>query len=191
MTAAKLYRRCMRWGLVTGAVAGSATAAAMGLYGPNLAFALAAVPYGLVTGLIVSLVPTAVASSLVTALLRRRHPHPASARAVERDLAALFCIIVFVLDVTCRRFHSWRRFSLRRGITPTAGSRQRHCCGSVVGGPYVDRPSLAGKLSAPADVSMDARSYRHGKQQPWTGTNARMDPRTSAFASGGPGQPET
>lgn len=89
----------MRWGLVTGAVAGSATAAAMGLYGPNLAFALAAVPYGLVTGLIVSLVPTAIASSLVTALLRRRHPHPASAGAVERDLVALFCIIVFVLDV--------------------------------------------------------------------------------------------
>lgn len=99
MTAAKLYRRCMRWGLVTGAVAGSATAAAMGLYEPNLALALGAAPYGLVTGLVVSLVPTAIGSSLVTALLRRRHPHPASAGAVERDLGALFCIIVFVLDV--------------------------------------------------------------------------------------------
>ncbi len=99
MTAAKLYRRCMRWGLVTGAVAGSATAAAIGLYGGDLAFALGTAPYGLVTGLIVSLVPTAIASSLVTALLRRRHRHPASAEAVERDLAALFCIIVFVLDV--------------------------------------------------------------------------------------------
>ncbi len=99
MTSAKLYRRCLRCGLVTGAVAGSTTGAAIGLYEPDLGFALGGALYGLLTGLVVSLVPTVIAGCLVTALVRQRHPHPASAGAVKRDLGALFCVIVLILDV--------------------------------------------------------------------------------------------
>ncbi len=99
MTTAKLYRRCVRWGLVTGAVAGSATGVAIGLHGLDLDLALGLAVWGFVTGLVFSVVPTVIASSLVTAVVRHRHPHPASAEAVERDLGALFCIIVLVLDV--------------------------------------------------------------------------------------------
>lgn len=99
MTSARLYRRCLRWGLVTGAAAGSATGAVMGLSVPDLGIAVGGALYGLVASLAISLVPTAIAGSLVTALVRQRHPHPTSADAVQRDLGPLFCSIVLVLDV--------------------------------------------------------------------------------------------
>lgn len=109
MTSARLYLRCLGWGLVTGAVAGAVTAGVAGFWagdslgdgsvGAHLGLALVFALYGVVIGTLVAVVPTVLGGLVVATLLPRLHPHPASLDAVRRDLTLFFVIVVALLNV--------------------------------------------------------------------------------------------
>lgn len=107
MTPKRLYLRCLRWGLATGAVAGAGTAAFVGFVaagtlgdgtlGARLSLAFGSALYGVVIGTLVAVVPTALGGLLVVETVQRHHPQPSSREAVERDLGMLFLAIVAFL----------------------------------------------------------------------------------------------
>ncbi|MFN2506132.1 MAG: hypothetical protein ABR540_18265 [Acidimicrobiales bacterium] len=109
LTPARLYQRCVKWGLATGAVAGAVTAAFVGFVagddlgdgtlGARIGLALASALYGLVIGTLVAVVPAAAGGLAVTTLVRWRHPQPSSRRAVERDLTVLFGVVLALLNL--------------------------------------------------------------------------------------------
>ena len=102
----RLFLRCLRWGIATGAATGAAFGALVTLVGsfntepaPALGLTLAGAVAGCVTGAVVALLPTVVGAVLITAVLGRRHPNPAAEADVERDLTGVFGAVVAVLDV--------------------------------------------------------------------------------------------
>lgn len=103
---ARLFVRCLRWGLATGSVTGAVFGAALPLIeslrgdpGLLLVWVLGGVVSGAILGAIVSVIPTLLGGVFVTALLRHRHRHPSSEESVQRDLTAAFGVVVAVLDV--------------------------------------------------------------------------------------------
>ena len=102
----RLFVRCLRWGLATGAATGAVFGGVTSLIGTftsdpgaALGLTLIAVVIGGVAGALVALLPTLIAGLLVTTVLRQRHPHPVSATSVERDLTGVSAAVVAVLDV--------------------------------------------------------------------------------------------
>ena len=102
----RLLVRCLRWGVATGAATGavfggvgSLIGAFTGDPGAALGLTLVGVAIGGVAGAVVALLPTLIGGLLVMAVLRRRHPHPASEASVERDLTGVFAVVVATLDV--------------------------------------------------------------------------------------------
>lgn len=101
----RLFMRCLRWGVATGAVTGAVVGACLPLIGSFrgdtgslLAFMFGGVVYGAVSGAIVALIPTLIGASVVTDLLRQRHPHPSSEESVHSDLTSVFGVMVAVLN---------------------------------------------------------------------------------------------
>jgi hypothetical protein len=109
MGPARLYLRCVRWGLSTGAVAGAGTAAVVGFlagddlgdgtFGARVGLAPASALYGIVIGAVVAIVPTAIGGAVVVAIMASRDPGPASEEAARRDLSLLFLAVIGILDV--------------------------------------------------------------------------------------------
>ncbi len=102
----RLFLRCLRWGIATGAATGAAFGGLLTLIGsfdtepaPALGLTLAGAVAGCVAGAIVALLPTLFGALLITAVLGRRHPSPAAEADVERDLTGVFAAVVAVLDV--------------------------------------------------------------------------------------------
>lgn len=102
----RLFIRCMRWGVATGAVTGAAVGAVVPLFSvlaygaepSQLGLALLGVPFGAIVGAIVSLVPTLVGAGVLTEVLPQRHPHPSSEGEVQGDLTEIFRTVVGLLD---------------------------------------------------------------------------------------------
>ena len=101
----RLFMRCLRWGLATGAVTGAVVGASLPLTGSLrgdtgllLGFMFGGVVYGAVIGAVVALIPTLIGASVVTDLLRQRHPHPSSEESIQSDLNSVFGVVVAVLD---------------------------------------------------------------------------------------------
>jgi hypothetical protein len=101
----RIYLRCLRWGLATGAVTGAVT-------GALLVFASAVrgarwIPddvlfdgvSGAVVGTIVAVIPTLIGAMFVTDLLTRRPPERCAPEDVRRDLTGVFRAVAAVLDV--------------------------------------------------------------------------------------------
>ena len=106
MRASSLYARCLGWGLATGAAAGGGLGAAIGLVAAagGSGSGRAALPFwsfvaGLFYGLAVAVIPSALGAAAAVAVLVRRHPEPASYRAVRRDLAIVSTAVIGVLDL--------------------------------------------------------------------------------------------
>lgn len=102
MTAAGLYFQCVGWGLSTGAAIGGGTGAIAGLFvGPSSGVGLVPLSLGLgaLFGVVIALIPTVVGAGVVTAVIARRHPQPASTEAVHADLVTAFAAVVGVLNV--------------------------------------------------------------------------------------------
>ena len=102
MSGARLYVRCLVWGLATGMAVGGLLGFLVGILlaasaGP--AFAAIALVTGVVYGAFVAVVPTVVGGLVVIVVLLRRHPRPASADAVSRDLGVVFASVVVALDL--------------------------------------------------------------------------------------------
>jgi hypothetical protein len=102
VSAARLYVRCLAWGLATGMVVGGLVGFLVGILlaasaGP--AFAAIAPVTGVVYGALVAVVPTVVGGLVVVAILINRHPRPASADPVHRDLGVVFASVVVALDL--------------------------------------------------------------------------------------------
>ncbi len=102
----RLFMRCLRWGLATGAMTGAAFAASLAVIGSLRGYPgspwglmLGSAVYGAVIGAIVALIPTLIGAAVVTDLLRRRHPHQSSEASVQRDLTGAFAVVVALLDV--------------------------------------------------------------------------------------------
>ena len=102
----RLFIRCLRWGHATGAVTGAVLAASLpvigslrGDPGSPLGLMLGLAVYGAIVGTVVALIPSLIGAAVVTDLLRRRHPHPASEETVQGDLAPVFAGVVAMLDV--------------------------------------------------------------------------------------------
>ena len=101
----RLFMRCLRWGLATGAVTGAVVGASLPLAGSLrgdtgllLGFMFGGVVYGAVIGAVVAVIPSLIGASVVTDLLRQRHPHPSSEESVHSDLTSVFGVVVAVLD---------------------------------------------------------------------------------------------
>lgn len=98
----RLFLRCLRWGIATGAVTGAAVGAAIGAPavrgGPSLGLALGGALYGVIIGAIVAVVPSVPGGLLVSLVLERRHRYGASREAVERDLNLMLSGVVGMLD---------------------------------------------------------------------------------------------
>lgn len=102
VSAARLYVRCLAWGLATGMAVGGLVGLLIGILlaasaGPALA--AVALATGVVYGAMVAVVPTVVGGLVVVVVLIRRHPRPASADAVHRDLGVVFASVVVALDL--------------------------------------------------------------------------------------------
>ena len=102
----RLFLRCLRWGLATGALTGAVIGASLPLIaflegdpGLPLGLMLAALVYGAVIGVIVALIPTLIGAVLITDLLRHRHPHPPSEESMQGDLTSAFTVVVGILDL--------------------------------------------------------------------------------------------
>lgn len=102
MSAARLFLRCIAWGLATGAAVGGIAGFVIGALvatstGPAMAaFGLFA---GIFYGALVAVVPTVLGGLVVVVVLLRRHPHPASFLGVQRDLGVVFASVVVALDL--------------------------------------------------------------------------------------------
>ena len=94
---AKLYLRCVLWGLGTGAVVGSVTGALISALS-DLRFLVLGLLGGALIGAMVAVVPSLLGAAVVAAVLRTRQPHPASEDDLRRDLGTLFAAIVGTLD---------------------------------------------------------------------------------------------
>lgn len=97
MTSLQVYLRCLRWGLLTGAVAGSGTAVIAAFAGDleglerrrissRLWQAVLAPLYGAPAGMLFALLPTLIGGLIILSMLWASHPQPASPEAVYRDL---------------------------------------------------------------------------------------------------------
>jgi hypothetical protein len=102
----RLFVRCLRWGLATGAATGALFGGVVSLIGAftgdpgaALGLTLVGVVIGGVAGAIVAILPTLIGGVLVMTVLRQRHPHPASEASIERDLTGVFAVVVATLDV--------------------------------------------------------------------------------------------
>lgn len=102
----RLFLRCLRWGIATGAVTGAVFGGVVSLIGsfsrdpgPALGLMFTSIGIGGLLGAIVALLPTVIGALLITAVLGRRHPHPASEASVHSDLTAVFVVVVAVLDL--------------------------------------------------------------------------------------------
>jgi hypothetical protein len=98
----RLFLRCLRWGITTGAVTGAVVGAAIGAPGVqggiDLGLALAGALTGAVIGPIVAVVPSVPCALLVSVVLERRHLDDACREAVERDLNVMLAAVVGLLD---------------------------------------------------------------------------------------------
>lgn len=98
----RLFLRCLRWGITTGAVTGAVVGAAIGAPavrgGLSLGLALGGAFYGLIIGALVAIVPSVPGGLVVSLVLERRHRDGASREAVERDLNLMLSGVVGVLD---------------------------------------------------------------------------------------------
>jgi hypothetical protein len=102
VSAARLYVRCLAWGLATGTAVGGLVGLLAGILmaasaGPALA--AVALVTGVVYGALFAVVPTVVGGLVVVVVLIRRHPRPASADEVHRDLGVVFASVVVALDL--------------------------------------------------------------------------------------------
>ena len=102
----RLFLRCVRWGLATGAVTGALFGAALPLIGslegdpgPIFAWMIGGFVYGAFFGAIVAVIPTLFGAVFIHDLLIHRHREPSSMESVQRDLTAAFAGVVGVLDV--------------------------------------------------------------------------------------------
>jgi len=103
----RLFARCLRWGVTTGAVTGAVIGALIVLVGAlggghsaSLpALTAAAVLYGALLGALISVLPSLLGAFVVTGLLPR-HPYPSLEEAVQSDLRAVFRSVVALLDAT-------------------------------------------------------------------------------------------
>jgi len=97
----RLLLRCLRWGVATGAATGAVVGVMIPLVGasswsqPNLIVGLGL--YGAVIGTLVSLIPTVVGAVFITE--RQRYPYPSAEDDVQRDVTAVFGVVVGVIDV--------------------------------------------------------------------------------------------
>lgn len=102
MSAARLYVRCLAWGLATGAAVGGVVGSIAGILlvigGGPLTVAIA-IATGVIYGAIVAVVPTVLGGIVVVVVLLRRHPHPASFEGVHHDLGVVFAGVVVALDL--------------------------------------------------------------------------------------------
>lgn len=102
MSPARLYLRCLAWGLATGAAVGGVVGLVAGVLlamstGPLVVpMALAA---GIIYGTVVAVVPTVLGGFVVVVVLMRRHPHPASFEEVHEALGVVFASLVVALDL--------------------------------------------------------------------------------------------
>lgn len=100
----RLYLRGLAWGIATGTVAGALTGAVMlsisglgdGTVASFLGLSLVGAFYGILSGMLVAVIPGALGAGVVTAVIAWRHP--SSPEAVQRDLNAIFVAVVGVLD---------------------------------------------------------------------------------------------
>lgn len=102
--APRVFLRSMRWGIGTGAATGalvgftvvlvSGSGDAIGAVG----VALFVAPIGAIVGSAVAIVPSVVGGLVLTGVIRRRHPQPASEEAVRRDLERMFQAVAVVLN---------------------------------------------------------------------------------------------
>lgn len=103
MNAARLYVRCLGWGLATGAVVGGGFGLIIGLLagatGGGVYLMSIAVLAGLVYGIAAAAVPTMLGGVAVVVVLGWRHPCPAFQEAVRRDLTVVFGAVVGLLDL--------------------------------------------------------------------------------------------
>ncbi len=95
----RLFLRCLRWGVATGAVTGAVLGAMLMVvpWQPDLLFV--GLFFGAIFGSVISLVPTLITTLFVMDLLRQRHPHPSSDDDVRTDLTSVFRVVVAALDV--------------------------------------------------------------------------------------------
>lgn len=94
----RLFLRCLRWGVTTGAVTGAVVGAmVMVVSQPELIFVGLFV--GAFFGILVSLIPTLIGTVFITDLLRHRHPQPASDEDLRPDLTSAFRFVVGALDL--------------------------------------------------------------------------------------------
>ena len=102
----RVFLRCLRWGVATGAATGGVVGALVllvpGLVDGDERSLVGLTPvgaiYGAVIGAIVSLIPTLVGASVVAGLIGSRHPHSSSENAVKGDLTAIFRAVVGLLN---------------------------------------------------------------------------------------------
>jgi hypothetical protein len=102
VNAARLYLRCVGWGLETGAVVGGAVGWVIGIVlaiGTAPALVVFALALGMVYGAILAVVPSVLGGAAVVVVLTRRHPRPASFARVQKELGVVFASVVVALDV--------------------------------------------------------------------------------------------
>lgn len=102
----RLFLRCLRWGIATGAVTGAVFGASLPLIGSlrgdpgsPVGWMLGGAVYGAVIGAIVALIPTLIGAVFITDLLRQRHPRPTSEVSMHSDLTSVFAVVVGVLNL--------------------------------------------------------------------------------------------
>lgn len=102
----RLFLRCLRWGLATGAVTGALFGASLPLIGsvgggpgPVSPFMVGGLVYGAIIGAVVAVIPTVIGAVFIRDMLMHRHPEPSSEESVHRDLTAAFGVVVGALDV--------------------------------------------------------------------------------------------
>lgn len=105
-SAARMFLWCLLWGFATGMTTGALTGLLVALFAGGFGGAAAAASWALVgvliggiVGTVVSIVPSVLGGLVVTGVIRRRHPQPASSNAVDSDLRRLFQLVLVVLDL--------------------------------------------------------------------------------------------
>jgi len=97
----KLFLRCLRWGVATGAATGAVVGAMIALVGgrssSQLNLILGFGIYAAVIGVLVSLIPTLVGAVFITE--RQRYPYPSAEDDVQSDVTAVFGVVVGVINV--------------------------------------------------------------------------------------------
>ena len=100
----RVFRRCLGWGVATGAATGAVIAvlvvavSGLGSGASLLGLIPVGVLYGTVIGALFSVIPSALGGLVVTTLIWWRHPHPSSGEAVEGDLSGIFRAVVVLLN---------------------------------------------------------------------------------------------